>query len=362
MRFETIKIWFEKYERFFSPLAFIVGFTLDSLTLTRIDLWIDNAVLIAYILIAGAGILLTNAYQSGRERFRFLEPYALFLPLPIQYAFGGLFSGFFIFYSRSASLVSSWPFLAFLTFFLLGNEFFRRRYTRLVFQLSIFFIAVFSYSIFALPILFGKMGNTIFLLSGLASLGAIVILITLLSILIQNHIRGRRKILFANIGVIYTLFHIFYFTNIIPPIPLSLKEIGVYHSVIKNGAGEYTLLAEPAPKHFFFQKYSSIFHKSEDESVYVYSAIFAPGELTTKILHRWAYFDKTNDEWITTDNIPFPIIGGRDSGYRGFTVKQNVTAGEWRVDVITERGQLLGRVKFQVVPTKTPPDLKTIRS
>ncbi|MBI2639900.1 MAG: DUF2914 domain-containing protein [Candidatus Sungbacteria bacterium] len=359
MKFSIIKTWFEKYERLFAPVVFIAGFLWDSLMLTRIDLWYDHAALISYLLIAGTGILLINAYQSGRARFRFLEEYAALLTLPIQFAFGALFSGFFIFYSRSASLASSWPFLAFLTFFLVGNEFFRRRYTIFIFQLSIFFIALFSYTTFALPIFFGKMGSSIFFTSGLISVAAILIFILFLSRITRDGISKHRKPLFYSIGSIYAAFNIFYFSNIIPPIPLSLKEIGVYHSVVKTGDG-YILLAEPAPKYILFQNYSGIFHRTEGEATYVYSAIFAPTKLSAKIFHRWQYFDDKSREWTETDYIQYAIVGGRDGGYRGFTLKQNIVPGLWRVDVVTDRGQLLGRIKFRVIPAETPPDLKAI--
>lgn len=352
-----LKTWFEKYERFFAPAVFITGFLWDSLMLTRIDLWFDHATLVGYLLIAGTGILLINMYQSGRARFRFLQEYAGLLPFPIQFAFGGLFSGFFIFYSRSASLVSSWPFLAFLAFFLIGNEFFRKRYTVFIFQLSIYFIALFSYATFALPILFGKMSDSIFLASGLVSIGVIGIFILFLSRIARNDVFKHWKPLLYSIGGIYGAFNLFYFSNIIPPIPLSLKEIGVYHSVVKTG-DEYVLLAEPAPKYALFQNYSNVFHKTEGETIYLYSAIFAPTKLSVKIFHRWSYFNDENGEWTETDRIQYAIVGGRDGGYRGFTLKENTMPGLWRVDVITDRGQLLGRIKFRVVPAETPPDLK----
>jgi len=66
-------------------------------------------------------------------------------------------------------------------------------------------------------------------------------------------------------------------------------------------------------------------------------------------------------DYVTTDRIGFPISGGRDDGYRGFTVKQRVTPGDWRVDVETDDGRILGRVSFRVEPAPdTPPALRTI--
>ncbi len=46
--------------------------------------------------------------------------------------------------------------------------------------------------------------------------------------------------------------------------------------------------------------------------------------------------------------VSFPINGGRDGGYRGYTIKRNPIAGEWRVDFATADGHLLGRERFTV--------------
>ena len=38
-----------------------------------------------------------------------------------------------------------------------------------------------------------------------------------------------------------------------------------------------------------------------------------------------------------------------DDGYRGYTFKRNIHEGQWRVDVITDEGQIIGIVRFDVV-------------
>ena len=47
-------------------------------------------------------------------------------------------------------------------------------------------------------------------------------------------------------------------------------------------------------------------------------------------------------------------MGGRDGGYRGYSVKRDPTAGHWRVNVVTEFGQVIGRVSFEVVVVQEP--------
>lgn len=346
-----------KYERRLSTIAFLFGFVWDNLTLTRIDLRYDNIVLLTHLTIAGAVVLVLGAITSGR--LRFLHAWREFVPLLMQFSFGALFSGFFVFYWRGGSFYASWPFIVLLVGLLVGNEFFRERYTRLSFHMSVYFTALFLYLVFALPVAFGKMGDLMFILSGVVALAISGIFITFLSRFRPPLQAGENRAgLIGSIASLYILFNVLYFLNIIPPLPLSLKELGVHHSVIRTAEG-YEVQFEPAPRYSMFQKESSIFHRVPRGPVYAYSAVFAPTRISTEILHRWSFYDETRGEWIIRDIISFPISGGRDGGYRGYTVKTNVGPGDWRVDVITERGQLLGRHNFEIVETDAPPSLRT---
>lgn len=346
-----------RYERYLSPVAFLAGVVIDNLTLTRIDLWINNLVLFLYLVVALGSIVFVNFYEGrGGTHASPLVPLSHFA---MQFAFGGLFSGYVVYYTRSASFVASWPFVFILLFLLIGNELFKKHYARLGFQMSVFFTALFSFAIFYLPVLFHKIGDDMFLLSGLVSIAAITLLILFFSRLIPERIRAARKVLLVSIGSIYALMNVFYFTNIIPPVPLSLKEIGVYHSVVPAAGGDYSVSYEPDVSGFYwFKKPNSEFHRAPGEPVYVYSSVFAPTDLTTKIFHRWEYYDSTKGRWVKTDEVSFPITGGRDGGYRGYSMKTNLIPGKWRVSVVNGRGQLLGRVVFVVSNVPLPVSLQ----
>jgi hypothetical protein len=76
------------------------------------------------------------------------------------------------------------------------------------------------------------------------------------------------------------------------------------------------------------------------------------------VRHVWSV--QTANGWKQTDQIAFQIFGGREGGYRGYTVKHGVKPGEWRVEVQTFRGQTLGRIDFTVLPSAEPhPPLET---
>jgi len=353
------KALYEKYERHIGIALMALGFTVDNLTLKRIDLLFDNLVLFIYLIIAITSIVLINAYASGRLQYTFMHTLHPWLTIPMQYAFGGLFSGFFIFYSRSASFIASWPFLLMLAALLVGNELARTKYARFTFQITAFYTALFSFSIFYIPVLTKHIGAGMFLLSGIASLLCISAILLLLKNLAHERFQKSQRSVIISIVIVFSLFNVMYFTNIIPPIPLSLKAIGIYHSIERSNSG-YSAYAE-APKWYkFYHDTSQIFHRYGNEPIFVFSSVFAPTDLKTPIFHQWSLYDEKSRIWITKDRLSFSIVGGRDGGYRGYSYKQSVQPGRWRVDVVTKRNQLIGRITFTVITDGSPPQTKPV--
>ena len=93
--------------------------------------------------------------------------------------------------------------------------------------------------------------------------------------------------------------------------------------------------------------------------MYVYTAIFAPSGISTNIVHEWQRHDETSGKWVTEHRLTFHITGGREGGYRGYSLKKDVTPGEWRVNVTTDYGQLIGRAPFRVEAVSDPVVLQT---
>jgi hypothetical protein len=152
------------------------------------------------------------------------------------------------------------------------------------------------------------------------------------------------------VGVLVVL-NASYFTNILPPLPLALTNAGVYHSVTRDG-DVYHAVGETRPliSRISMPGMETLVHVNPGESLYLYSAVFAPIKLQTKILHIWQHYDDTANEWRTQAVVSYPISGGRDGGYRGFSVKSLPAKGHWRVDIETADGRIIGRVAFSVVP------------
>jgi len=346
--FRRFEHFYEKHERRISSFALLFGFIMDNLTLRRIDLLYDNLVILFYLTVAGVSILLLNVFEERRVAglHPFLSKIHTFLPTVTQMVFGGLFSAFVVFYSRSASFVTSWPFMLILLGLLVGNEFFKKRYERLVFQVSIYFVALFSYFIFSVPMLLGRMGSLVFLLSGVVSMLAIKLFLFGLRKFVPRRYEESRVLMPRVIGMLFVLINALYFLNIIPPIPLSLKEAGAFH-FIEKVAGGYRVVGE---ERGWYENLFSVktLHVREGGSAYIFSAIFAPTRLQTSIVHHWYYYNKEKGLWVSSHKVKLPILGGRGGGYRLYSFKHNITPGLWRVNVETTNGLGVGRLEFKV--------------
>ena len=349
--------WIQKYERHLSTFAMAAGFIVDSVFFERIDLWQTQAVFASYIAVCFIAIPLLQWIESrglSAPRLR------LILQFATQFALGGFWSGFVIFYGRSAVFGVSWPFLLFLLIVFLGNEYFHRYHSRLVFTSVLFFFALYSYSIFALPIYVGTIGTEVFLVSGLAALGVFVLFTILLRMLIREKFKSDVWRIRVGAFCVFVLVNVFYFTNILPPLPLSAKAGGVYHSVW-HIPGAY--LANDEASRLWQVRYLGFpptVHVVIGESVYAYGSVFAPTSLATTIVHRWQRYDSVKKEWVTKAKITYPITGGRDGGYRGYSYMPVSDSGKWRVDIQTADGRLIDRLPFTVELTAIPPAVETI--
>ena len=341
---------FEKYLDYLSSIGLVFGLIVTPFVLTRVDNFIEIFWVIIHILIAVFGIFvlnyLENRINKGKIDVKHRDIIYFWLILVIQFAFGNLFSTYIVFYFRSATLFLSWPFILIIAILLLGNEVWKKHYSRLTMQLATLFLSVYMFLIFFLPVLFGRIGNDIFIYSGLLSLLFILFLIFILYIFSrEKFIKSKKALIYSILGT-FILMNGMYFLNIIPPIPLALKDAGVYHSIQKV-AGDYVLNGEEKTWRDYFRVYE-IYHKKVGEPTYVFTSIFSPIKFNTEIIHEWQYYDEIQKRWITLNRVTLKIIGGRDGGYRTYSERNSVSLGKWRVNILTIKGMLVGRVNFRV--------------
>jgi len=336
-----------RVKRHWLTIAFLGGFLVDNLTLNNVEQVFDNVILASYVVLAMLALLWL--YGSTTEKLPpKLRQYGLRLsPLAVQYAFGGLLSGMLIFYGRSGDWFVSWPFLIIIIAMIFLNESIHDRSRRLIYNLAILFIGLFTYTVLVIPVFTGFMGPWVFVGSGLLALFIMYWFVQLLYKIIPSFMGLQMRSLVFVLGTIFVAFNFMYFTNIIPPIPLSLKDVGIYHSVVRYG-DEYELKYEDGAWWQPFKNSDDVFHAADGGSVFCYARVFAPTKLAVDIYHTWEFYDEKKGKWIKHAHIPYAIEGGNDRGYRGYTLITNYQSGKWRCSVETERGQVLGRERFTI--------------
>ena len=345
--FKKILAWLQKNERHLGALVFVVGFITDVLTFTLLDISLVNLVFAAYLALAAvcilAGHFLVSRKGSGGVVRRTL---VVILPLAAQYLLGNLLSGFLIFYTKSSVLLVSWPFLILLALVFIGNEWFRKYRDRIVFFTTLFFFSLYAYAIFALPLLVRSLGPVIFIQSTLAASVLFALFLLILWQCGRARLAGSVKAIIGSALLVLIIVVASYFSGLVPPIPITLKEGGIYHGVERRG-GDYVLQAERAKP--FWDLRPMVVHTTPGKPLYAFTAVFAPIRFSTSVVHRWDRYDESQKRWVTASRTTFPIAGGRTQGYRGYSEQSNLAPGRWRVSVETPSGQVIGLIRFEVV-------------
>jgi hypothetical protein len=341
---KKISIFFKQNEKWLTPTALIGGFILDNLTLRQVDAVFENIFLTVYFVLVMGGLLVWHSIQTKVQKSVSLVEFQSILFLFVQFLFGGLFSALTVFYIKSASLFASWPFLFILFGGMIATEYFKKHFNQFLFQITTLYFLLFTYSIVIIPLFLRSIGTWIFIISAIISLCLIFAYLLLFKKITPALFDHTEKKIIAAIGSVFLLMNIFYFTNIIPPIPLALKDSGVYKSVTRVGS-DYNFSYFNSS--FSFTQFKREYQVVPGTPVYFYSSVFAPVRFTQSIVHEWQR-KNTQGDWIAVSNVNFQIQGGNRNGYRGYTISSQVTKGEWRVLVKTKNGQVLGGETFMV--------------
>ncbi|HNW71887.1 MAG TPA: DUF2914 domain-containing protein [Candidatus Paceibacterota bacterium] len=353
---EKTRNWYGRFEHPISSFSLVAGFVFDALTLKRVDMFWENIWILVHLVIVGLFILLINLQDSEKGDEYNPEKKHFWYVNILQFFFGGLLSTYLVFYFRSADIFVTWHFILVLLLAFILNQFFKSQYVRFNFQISLFFLSIYSFAIFLIPVILHKIGTKIFLLSGLISIIFIAIFLLILFFTKKkNFIKNKKTILISIVGISF-LINFLYFTNLIPPIPLSLKDGGIYNFVQKNHEGNYDVYGEDYSWKEYFKLYKD-FKRVPGSPIYAYSAIFSPRNLNLKIVHEWQYYDDGKKEWLTKSVVNLPVVGGRDGGFRTYSMRSNLEYGKWRVDVKTELGQTIGRLRFNIVYADAEPTI-----
>ncbi len=344
-----------KMKRHWMTLSFVLGFIVDNITLNRVDQVFDNIVLLFYVALASSSMLVLYAGTADKLGDRYSKKAVMYAPFVLQYAFGGLLSGMLIFYGRAGSWFESWPFLLVILLAIFFNETIKDRVGRLLYNLTIFFIALFSYVVLVVPVVTGLMSPWVFVGSGLLATVIMYFFVQALFKIIPNFMTMHTSAIVFSLGAVFVGFNFFYFTNVIPPIPLSAKHIGIYHSVVRFDDGLYQVKYEEPEWWQFWVASDRKFGHQPGDNVFCFAQVFAPTRLATQVQHHWQYYNEAAKRWETYAKLPYSIEGGRSDGYRGYTLIKNFKEGKWRCRVETTRGQVIGQETFEIVSSARRP-------
>ena len=345
-------------------VVFAAGVLFDIVTLTRID----N---LANLLQQGLYLALLAGLMVQEERYGagVAVPPALIMKAwrysedAIHFLLGSLLSVFTLFYLKSTSGVASVVFLAFLCTLLVANELPRFREWGPVVRFGLLSLCLTTYLALLLPIVAGFLSAWLFTAAVALSCLALGWLARRLARWTRDAPGVRRRMAVPAFAV-QVLLAAAYFAGVIPPVPLSVQYMGIYHEVVPPGREEAlaapqeaSLVGGRAPvrsrtyqlKHLrpwwkVWQHGDQDFAARPGDVIYCFARVFAPSGFRDAVyVHWWA---KGRNGWEDEGRARLDISGGRDEGFRAVATKRNYHPGRWRVEVETEDGRDLGVIHF----------------
>ncbi len=345
-----------KFADFLPAIFFFGGFLWDALTIGRQVAALDLFILAAYLL-AAAAILYSigrptavpeNTSPSTAWRPKLVSYlYAAYCQsrfywanLPyfmLQFLFGSMLSALFILYFQSASHGLAWLMAILLGILLVANEYLEDHYRQLTISWALFgFCAMLLFN-FALPFLLGSIHAIWFYLSTVLGAGFAYWLYKKT----PQHLGSIKPV-----GMIAIMLMLAYSFDVIPPVPLVKRDIAVGYAISKV-ANDYQLSEQASDWWVFWRKTSNDLKTTAGQRVYCFSSVFAPNGLNTRLYHVWQLYDNKRG-WQTQSRIGYSLSGGRKNGFRGYTFKQGLQAGDWRVAVKTETNKTVAIQEFTV--------------
>jgi hypothetical protein len=326
---------------------FIFGFLTDMVLLPDVNNPLTKYIGLGYILGIAALIAFrewvvarNTADDNERKLFSFSS-------LGIAYFSGAALSFVFVYALRSAALSVSWPLFLILLLCMIANEAFATHTYRFTIDIMVLFIAVVFYVLFNAPFIVNTQNEMVFYVSILIAIAASLLYVFSISSISETSEEETPRMYSLAVGIPMFI-GMLYFLNMIPGVPLSLTEGGVYHNVKRLESGAY-MVEEEENKRMFASLRTKVHTISSIESdVFFLSAIRAPQNMTAPITHVWEYYDESKNRWVTSTIIPFTLSGGREDGYRAYSHKENIFEGLWRVTVKVDEKRVVGRMKFYI--------------
>jgi hypothetical protein len=338
------KRFYLAHEPLCTVVFFAAGFLFDTLAVGRIDR-LHNVIHQASYLslcafLTGLELRELHGRFSPPERFKAAWRYHVGAT---HFMLGTLLNIYTLFFFKSASLGTSFLFLLALVGLLAVNELKPFKDSGTILRMSLFSLCLIAYFTYLVPMLLGSIGAMAFA-GSIAAAGACVFALRrlLLRELPRPVVDGHVSVPFALVALAFCAL---YAAKAIPPVPLSLSSIGIYHDVRREG-GRYALTMTRPPWKFW-QRGDQTFLARPGDKLHCFVSVFSPTRFSERLQLQWLFLSPAG--WQAADAVPLAVVGGRDEGFRADSVKSNYQAGRWRVRVETSDRRELGRIDFTVV-------------
>lgn len=349
-RIHALKLYYEKNEHKIAIGFFVGGFLFDLVTLDRIDSWVTIGQQVFYLLVIMAAML-QMFFEEAKPPLEFEKMFVLkrwyydYRTAIVHFFFGNLLNLYTIFFFKSSSLLVSFFFMIFLVFLLIANESSRFKSLGLSFKFALLALCFLSFFAYVIPVFVGSIGLFVFLFSMLVGCLPLIAVGWWVQTYAPSMFERAKNQILLPTGFVLLGFLTLYVFKLIPPVPLSIPFIGVYHDVTKAPDG-YKLSHE-RPWWRFWHNGDQEFYAQQNDKIFVAFRVFSPTKFSDQVLMRWYWRDNQHG-WVLQDSIPIKIIGGRVEGFRGYGVKSNYQPGSWKVQIETTDEREIGRVYFDL--------------
>jgi hypothetical protein len=342
----SITRFIERHGKHFLTVAFFAGFVVDYFTLPDIsNKWYPYIGLV-YASIVGLTILLKewqlHLFAKGRGSKKFQN----IVNIVLSFQLGSLLSYVFIYYVRGGDMFTNWPLYLFLLTCVFFNELSLSHSAKVVLNTTLLFVAIVFYLIFNTPLYYKEVSDQVFIRSIIFSILVCYLYAAILALFLYNQKLAHKIYIVA--FAVPLLIGSLYFVNIIPAVPLALKDAALYSSVARTSAGEYDFVdvRKTAQTYLGFGEKEIVY--SSGRPLYFYAAVIAPAAVQSSISHTWQIYNSTTEKWDTVQKVEFPIVGGRKEGYRGYSILPYTEQGMYRVIVEVGSKRFIGQKVFRV--------------
>jgi len=325
---------------------FLGGFIFDYFTAGEVDDFFMLGQQLFYLLLIGGILSLEHLTEAGLLVIKRGAGIWKYRSPILHFGLGSILNIYSLFFLKSASIFTSIVFVILLLALVVANEMPRVQKSGVEFRWALWTLCVFSFFSVIYPVILGFVGWLPFVLS-IATTGFCLYLHTRLMLKYQPNFRDLKRAFLEPGVIVLVLFVGLYLMRLVPPVPLAVQDMGIYHQLEKR-EGKF-IVSHEKPWWRFWETGDQTFQYRPGDPIYFFAKIFSPGRFSDEVVIHWLFKDPRAG-WITSDKVRMQISGGRHQGFRGYSVKKNYQEGSWRVQVETTDGREIGRLYLSLEP------------